>query len=68
MTVKHTGWMDFVDWEAPVSEDDLWEAIAEANGPGGKMPIDETGLRIGPDVESSVVKLPCRVVTRRPGK
>ena len=32
MTVKHTGWMDFVDWEAPVSEDDLWEAIAEANG------------------------------------
>ena len=32
MTVQHTGWMDFVDWEAPVNEDDLWEAIAEANG------------------------------------
>jgi hypothetical protein len=28
MTVKN--WMDLVDWDAPVDEDDLWEAIAES--------------------------------------
>ena len=29
MTVKN--WMDLVDWDLPVNEDDVWEAIAEAN-------------------------------------
>ena len=28
MTVKN--WMDLVDWDSPVDEDDLWEAIAES--------------------------------------
>tara|TARA_Y100000296_G_scaffold48509_1_gene55567 strand:+ start:1146 stop:1283 length:138 start_codon:yes stop_codon:yes gene_type:complete len=30
MTVKD--WIDLVDWDLPVNEDDVWEAIAEANG------------------------------------
>jgi hypothetical protein len=25
-------WMDLIDWSAPLTEDDLWAAIAEANG------------------------------------
>jgi len=25
-------WHDLVDWDQPVSEDDVWNAIAEANG------------------------------------
>ena len=25
-------WMDLVDWDGRVTEDDVWEAIAEANG------------------------------------
>ena len=27
---KH--WQDLLDWSRPVTEDDVWEAIAEANG------------------------------------
>jgi len=24
-------WMDQIDWSVPVSEDDVWQAIADAN-------------------------------------
>lgn len=25
-------WDDFIDWSLPVSEEDVWQAIADANG------------------------------------
>lgn len=29
---SHKAWHDLIDWEHPVTEDDVWAAIAEANG------------------------------------
>ncbi len=29
---KNKNWQELIDWDKPVTEDDVWEAIAEANG------------------------------------
>jgi len=32
MSEPKKNWQDLIDWEKTVTEDDVWEAIAEANG------------------------------------
>jgi hypothetical protein len=32
MKNKPTNWMDLIDWDRPLSEDDVWQAIADAEG------------------------------------
>ena len=31
LSTKPNRWEDLVDWSRPVSEDDVWQAIADAN-------------------------------------
>lgn len=26
------GWMDYIDWESPLTEEAVWQAIADAEG------------------------------------
>lgn len=32
LSTETNRWEDLVDWSRPVSEDDVWQAIADANG------------------------------------
>lgn len=31
MNEEKKDWQDFVDWDAPLTEDSVWQAIADAN-------------------------------------